>query len=179
MKQQVKMLHKKSKGGFTLIELILYVALVSIFISGAILFAWDIIYGSEKAAIQRQVNQNTRLVARRIAYEIRNASAINAVSASDLCLASADSARNPTHIYLSSEQIVMEWGGGSSDCTSMSNSETLTDTELTVDDLTFTDLSSGTDSYNIEYSFSISSTGDRIEFQKTQAYSGSAEVRSN
>src|SRR3989344_8835546 len=82
--------------GFTLIELILYIAIVGIFISGAILFAWDIIYGRVRSNAQQQVSQNLRLAGKRMIYEIRNASDVNSISASSLSLALTDPARNPT-----------------------------------------------------------------------------------
>lgn len=169
----------KLKQGFTLIELILYIALVSIFISGAILFSWDIIYGRVKSDVGQEVNQNLRLAAKRISYEIRNASAINSVVASDLCLASSTAARNPTRIYVSSGRLHIAWGGGTANCTSMTSDLPLTSNLVTVSGLTFTDRSSGTNSYNIEYSFTVSSTATRKEWQKSQSYSSSAEMRSN
>lgn len=168
-----------NQQGFTLIELILYIALVAIFISGAIFFSWDIIYGGKKSAVEREVNQNLRLASKRILYEIRNASAINSVSSSSLCLASTNALHNPTRIYVSSGRLHVAWGGGSSDCTSMANDQPITSNQVTVSELTFSDNSSGADSYNIGFSFTVSSSGTRQEWQKSEEYSGSAELRSN
>jgi len=169
---------KSSVNGFTLIELILYTALVSIIISGAILFAWDIIYGRVKSQVQQEVNQNLRLASKRIVYEVRNASDINSVGANDLCLASADSDRNPTKIYVSSGRLWIGWGGGSSDCTGLTNDEPLTTNLVSVSGLNFNDLSFG-ESKNIDFTITVESTGDRQEWQKSQTYSSSVEVRSN
>lgn len=162
-----------------MIELIIYIALVSIFISGAILFSWDIIYGSKKSEVHREVNQNMRYISKRISYEIRNASAINSVSSSDLCLASDDSNYNPTRIYLSGGNLHIAWGGGSSDCTGMVNDEILNSNVVSTTSLSFTDLSSGTDSYNVGFSFTVESSGVRQEWQRTESYSGAVELRSN
>ena len=169
----------KITKGFTLIELILYVALLSIFIGGAVLFAWDVIYGRVKSNVQQEVSHNLRYAGKRILYEIRNASAINSVSSSNICLASSNSARNPTRIYVSSSRLQIAWGGGSSDCTSMTNDEPISSNEVTVSSLTFTDLSSSTDSYNINFAITVDSTADREEWQRSQSYSSSAELRSN
>ena len=168
----------KLKSGFTLIELILYIALISIFITGAILFAWDIIYGGAKSEVQRDVNQNSRLISKRMIYEIRNSSAVNSVTTSDLCLASNTPARNPTRFYISAGRLYVAWGGGSTNCTSMTNNQPLTSNKVTVSGLTFTDRSSGTVSSNIQFSFTVSSTGIRQEWQKSQSYTGNAEIRS-
>ena len=172
-------LNIKTKKGFTLIELIIYIALISIFITGAILFAWDIIYGGAKSGVQREVNQNLRLINKRIAYEIRNSSAINSVAAGDLCLASATPIRNPTIIYVSNGQLYLAWGGGSANCTGMVNNQTLTSNKVSISGLSFINRTNGTNSFNIEYSFTVSSTGTRQEWQKSQSYNGDAEIRSN
>ena len=172
-------LNKKTNKGFTLIELILYIALISIFITGAILFAWDIIYGGAKSGVQREVNQNLRLVAKRIAYEIRNSSAINSITVGDLCLASSTPARNPTRIYVFNGQLYVAWGGGTINCTGMTNNQPLTSNKVSISGLVFTDRSSGSSSLNMEYSFTVTSSGTRQEWQKTKSYSGSTEIRSN
>lgn len=165
--------------GFSLVELILYVALVSIFITAAVLFAWDVIYGRVKSQVQREVSQNLRLVSKRITFEIRNASAVNSVSASDLCLASSDSSYNPTRIYLNSGRLRLGWGGGSGDCSELTSDEPLTSGEISVTDLAFTDLSSGSDSINIKFSVTVESSGGRKEWQMSETYSTSVELRSN
>jgi len=170
---------KSLVAGFTLIELILYIALVSIFISGAILFAWDIIYGGRKSAVQREINHNMRIVSKRIEYEVRNASSINTIGANDICLASAVAAHNPTHIYISGAQVRIGWGGGSSSCATVTNDEPLTESTVTASNLTFTDRSSGTASVHVGYAFTISSAGDRIEWQRSRDVSGSVELRGN
>lgn len=169
----------KNEYGFTLIELILYIALVSIFLTGAVLFTWDIVYGRVRSSIQQEANQNLRHVAKRISYEVRNASDINSLASGDLCLASSELSHNPTRIYLDSGLIKISWGGGSIDCSSMINDEALTSSDFEVTDLTFSNQSSGSDSYNIGFSFTIENTTDRVEWQTNQTYTGSSEMRSN
>ena len=171
-------LHSGEKG-FTLIELILYIALIAIFINGAILFAWDIIYGGAKSGVQREVNKNMRLASKRIEYELRNASGINSLASNSVCLSSATALRNPTRISVSSGQLRIGWGGGSSDCTGLTNDEPFTSNKVAVSDLQFTDNSSGSDSLNVDYALTIQSTGTRQEWQESQSYQGSVELRSN
>lgn len=166
------------QGGFTFLELILYIALIAIFISGSIVFAWDLILGQVKSRVQQEVTQNGRLAAQRLAYEIRNASSINSVSATSVCLASATDARNPTRFYLSGGQLRVAWGGGSVNCTSMTNDQPLTSNQVTVSGLNFTDRSNGA-SENIEFTFTVSATGTRQEWQDSQTYADTIELRSN
>lgn len=168
----------KNKAGFTLIEIILYIALVSIFISGAIHFAWDIVYARAKSGVEREVNENLRIASDRISYEIRNASAINSISSSSLCLGSSDATYNPILIYLSSGQVHLGWGGGSVNCTSLTNDVLLTSNNVTVSNLTFTSYSSAPATYNVAFSFTVDSTGTRSEWQKSQTYRSTVEMRS-
>jgi hypothetical protein len=170
---------KKYQAGFSLIEVILYMGLASLFVSSAIIFGWNIIYGGEKSAVQREVNQNLRLVSKRVEYEIKNASSVLSVSANSLCLASATAAHNPTRIYLSSGSVRVAWGGGSTNCTSMINDQPLTGQSVVVSSLVFTDRSSGVVSSHIGFNLTISSQGARQEWQKTASYAGSAEVRTD
>jgi len=91
IKKIKKLLAKKQQQGFTLIELILYIALLSIFLSGAIIFAWDVIYSREKAHAQRMVNQSASTAMMRIDYEIRNAETINSITPTQLVLSRSGS----------------------------------------------------------------------------------------
>jgi len=64
----------KNQKGFTLIEMLLYTAIIVIFLIGAISFGWNIIYGNAKSQNYQEVTQNLRFTVKRILYEIRNAS---------------------------------------------------------------------------------------------------------
>ncbi|MCH7730769.1 prepilin-type N-terminal cleavage/methylation domain-containing protein [Patescibacteria group bacterium] len=168
------------RAGFTLIELIIYIALVSIFISGAILFAWDIIYGRVKSGVQREVTQNLRLASKRLVYEIRNASGINSVSTSTISLVMDESDRNPTVFDVSGGRLRIGYGSGGS-CPSTSPCS-LTSNKVTVSNLAFTDLSSsGGESVNIQFTIALESNNPsgRQEWEKSQTYTTSVELRSN
>jgi len=162
-----------NEGGFTLIELILYIALISIFIGGAVQFAWDIIYGQAKSTTQQQVNHNLRLAAERVSFEIRNASNITSVTSSNLCLSTTD--RGPLAIYLETNQLKIGWGNS---CATPTNTYVLTGNRVSVTNLQFTDLST-TDTKNIKVSMTIENIGHRQEYQKTQTYTTTVELRSN
>lgn len=72
---------KKLKA-FTLIELIIYLTIVSIIVNTFVLFAWNIISRGEKNDRQEEVSSAAMLLSSKIKYEIRNAQDIN-VSSSD------------------------------------------------------------------------------------------------
>lgn len=163
---------KSANQGFTLIELILYIALITIFISSAILLAWDIIYGRVKSSVQQEVTQNLRLASKRIIYEVRNATDITLVEDTRLCLSSD---RNPLVFYLSSDRLMIGWGGS---CTLSTQNYALTSNQVTVSTLDFDDLSIS-NSKNIQFTITIESIGDRKEWERTQSYTSSVELRSN
>ena len=169
------------KKGFTLIEMILYVAIVSIFLGGVVQLAWNSIYGRVKAQVTENVNYASRFLGKRMEYEIRNASAINSIAAGSICLASSDSTRNPTRIYLSGSSVRIGWGGGVATCATTTNDVALTGTNVSVTSLVFTNLTSGVLRKHIQFTYTISqsATSGRKEYAASQSYEGSTEVRSH
>lgn len=164
-------------NGFTFIELILYIALISIFIGGAIQFAWNVIYSRIKSTTQQHVSQNIRFATKRLLFEIRNASGISSVTPSALTLTNSDTARSPTTFALTSGRLMI--GQGSSGSCPTTSPCTLTTNDVTVTNLTFTNLSSGSASLNVNVSLTITASGSHAEYQETQSATGSGEIRSN
>lgn len=159
-----------SQKGFTLIELILYIALVSIFITGAIFFAWDVVYGREKAFQQQIVEQNTRSALARVAYEIRHAEDIQSVPADQIVL---DNDGSTTTIALSEGTVQITTGdAGPYD---------LTSNQVEVTALSFTDLSSSDEnSKDINVSITVRQTQAAVsgQFEAQTTMSVSAELNS-
>lgn len=175
--QKAKFKNKHNQG-FTLIELILYVGIVSIVVTAAVTFAWNIIYSRVRSQIQVEVNQNMKLVANRIAYEIRTASDIATVSASTLSLENDDLARNPTEVSIASNKIMIGYGSAG-DCPTTNPCE-LTSNNIVANSLTFTDLSS-TNAKNVKFSFELSylNLDNLNEYDSSAQYTTSVTVRSN
>ncbi|NCQ54699.1 MAG: hypothetical protein COU65_01910 [Candidatus Pacebacteria bacterium CG10_big_fil_rev_8_21_14_0_10_42_12] len=165
-----------SESGFTLIELILYIGIFSIFISGAVLFGWNMIYSQVKAQTQREVSQNLRLISEKISYEVRDADGINSITTNSISLSNADPSRNPTTIDTSAGMIRI--GAGSTGNCPASNPCPISSSHL-ASQITFQDLSSLPESIFVGYSITVESTGSREEWQKTQSFQGGTEVRSN
>lgn len=177
-----KNIEKRQQAGFSLIEMILYVAIVSIFLTAAIYYGWSSIYGRIKSQVQLDVNYNLNLITSRFGYEIKNAKSINSLSATDLCLEMSPTPRNPTRFYLSSGVLRVAWGGGSGDCTSMTNDEPLSSDSVNISNLLFTNLSSGGgETKNVKYGITVENVNpsNRSEWEASQSYSSSVELRSN
>jgi len=168
----------KLNAAFTLIEMILYIGLVSIFISGAISFAWDIIYSRVKSGVQEEVNQNLRLATKRLAYEIRSAESVNSTSGSVLSLQNNNPVLDPTVFSLDNGKLTIAQGSAGSCPTSSPCS--LTSNKVEVTNLLFTDLSSpGGKSANVSYTITIQSNnnGSSQAYQKSQTYTSSYELK--
>jgi len=64
----------KNEKGFTLVELIIYIAIVSLILVLSSSFAWDIIQGNTKADSFREVQQNARFVMEKVSRSLREGS---------------------------------------------------------------------------------------------------------
>jgi hypothetical protein len=173
---------KKSKtqnmGGVTLVEVILYLAIGSIFMIGVVAFGAQVINVRIKSRVQQEVIANSRLVMKRIAVEIRNATAITSLTPQSLSLTYADSARNPTVIAKSGNRITIGWGSAAPCPTS--SPCFLTSSKVSVDKLLFANMSDGGGkSVNVKYELEVSklNPGGRAEWSYTQNSKGSAEVK--
>ena len=76
----------RNQQGLTLIEVVIYMAIVSTLLTVAIFFAWDIIGGQTKSYVITEVNQNSRYIIDKISKDIRQATILNSVSATSLSM---------------------------------------------------------------------------------------------
>lgn len=153
--------------GFTLIELIIYVAIVSTVVTAAVYFSWDIIFGQIKSEVAQEVQQNSRIALDRMSYEIRRAKAINSVGTS-LSLTMQDD--TVTVFDIASEQLrINEDGAGAA---------ALTASRVRVTNLTFTDRSTG-DSKHVQINMTISHVNPESveQWDKTESFETSVELR--
>jgi len=77
---------KSSRSGFTLIELMIYLAIVSIMLVSISYLILDIIGGQTKSYAKSEVNQNLRFIANHLNKDIRSAQAIGSLTADTLIL---------------------------------------------------------------------------------------------
>ena len=163
--------------GFTLIELILYMALVSIVLAALIPFALNIIGGSAKSSAQQEVFSQGRFVSERIKYEIRNASGITSVGNTSITLTNFAPDTNTVITLIEGKMTVNKNGAGVVDLNS-------NDTVITCpSNICFTNYTSGDNkTKHIQFKITMDDNfgSSRQEYQ-VPAFDieGSAEVRSN
>lgn len=165
---------KKNQKGFTLIELILYVALVTIILSALVPFAWNTVETGVKSSVQQEVNANVRYISERIKYEIRNSTGINSVSATSISLSTSTPVTNPTIIDLSGGNIRIKQGAGSP--------VNLNSVNTVINSLTFANYSSGDNkTKHVRFIITVAAqyAAVRQEYQDSVVAEGSSEVRNN
>jgi type II secretory pathway pseudopilin PulG len=107
---------KQNIKGFTLIELIIYISLVSMVMVGIITFSLNVIYSGDKSNIRREVQQNGLFAMERVINEIKGANDINVgLSTFDtdpgvLSLEHNDPTKDPTTIDVSNGYLQITQG---------------------------------------------------------------------
>jgi type II secretory pathway pseudopilin PulG len=163
-------------NGFSLIEVIVYVALLSLILAGFVSVAWNLIYSQVKADTQQELNYQLRSASQRIGFEIRNASAINSITSTSVSLAQTEAGRNPTVIDFTGGRIRIGWGSSGA-CPTTSPCY-LTGGPVTISAFSFTNLTSGV-SANVSYTFTGTTTGSSSEHQGTQTIQSAAELQTD
>lgn len=171
------LIKKKDKNGFTLLELILYMALVAMMMSYLTPMAWNMILGSKKVVTQQELSTQARFVAERIKYEIRNARDITAVTSNSITLIASDSSRNPVIIDRDATTKKIRIKLGAAPYVNLNSADT------DVESLTFSNYSSvaTTKSKHVGFRFTMDTNYDsqRKEYYQSTTIESSAEVRSN
>lgn len=167
------------KLAFTLIELLLYMALVGIFLTAATTSMWDIILGNTKSSVEQEVQESLRYASHRLSFEIRNANSIGASSDFGVNLATTSGAvlslnssapNNPTEFQVDSGLLQIKQGSG--DWT------TITSSALEVTNLVFTNLTDDS-SENVQFTVTVNylNPGDRSELEKSATFESASQLR--
>ncbi len=166
---------RDSNRGFTFIELIIYISIVTMMMTTIIPFAWNIIEGGAKSSTEQEVFSNARYISERIKYEIRNAAGINSVAATSISLIASPSANNPTVIDLSGGNIRIKQGSA--------NAINLNSQNASISALNFTNFTSADNkTENIQFTITVNASyaaTRRQEYLESTTIQGSAEVRGN
>jgi len=175
---------KTNSLGFTFIELILYLGIVTIVLMAIVPFGITVIASGAKSSTQQEVYDQSRLVSEKLLQQIRGSNGINtgssnfdvniASSAGQLSLSQADSTANPTIIDVSGGKIRIKRGTGVA--------TTLNSTNTTVSSLVFTNYSSSDGkSKNVGFVMTIianyNSAGQ--QYQESVTVRSDGELRSN
>ena len=155
---------------FTLIELLLYVAIISIVLSAILPIGLSVVQSSIKNSIYQELGSVARNVLERIKYEIRNASYISSVNANSITVIN-DSGASLT-IDSTGGKVRINIGNGPVD---------ITPYNTYVESLIFTDGTSVDDkSKNIQIQMKLRtnySNSDRIDFKSEIILLTSVELR--
>ncbi len=169
-------LNGKTRNGFGLVELILYVAILSLIAGSLIQVTWAMVYGQKKSENQQELYWNLKFVSQKISDEIKRATSITVVNNNQLMITSMDNTRNPIQIVFSNGAIKMGVGAvGSCSIVSMCD---LTSNGVEVTGASFVDLSSADlKSRNININLEMRTKGDREEYIISNSILTSVEVR--
>lgn len=101
---------------FTLIELIIYIGIVSAILLVAVNFGWQVVYGNVKSQAIREVQQNSRLAMEKIANSVLAASDIDTPalgnSHTELELIMQEAGISPTIFEVDDNTLTMKQGTG-------------------------------------------------------------------
>ncbi len=168
------------KSGYTLIEVILYMALVSIFLTAVVSMGWGVIRNGAKSETQQEVFGAARYISERIKYEIRNAADLDVAGSTfgsnpgtlSLCTSAGCATKNK--INVTSSQVMITVGAASP--------VAIQPTDTKVTDLTFTNYtSSNNKTKHVAFTLTVTQlySGTSQTFKADISLRSSAEVRSN
>ena len=165
--------------GFTLIETLLYIAIIGTAVTSFVFFAFSISEPRNKTYVVQEVQANMRTATSLISQRIREATGVNvdsSVFGSDpgvLSLVMADSSINPTVIDLSEDDGILRIIEGAA------NAVAITSSEVNVINLVFANLAPGGERESIRVAITIefnNSSGD-VEFDYTQNATTTITIR--
>jgi type II secretory pathway pseudopilin PulG len=169
------MKQKLSQTGFTLLELLLYVAIVGMLLLALAYFFVGTASTRIGGQIENDVNQQATFAMETITQTIRNSDSITApaanVSGAQLTLAMTPSTVSPTIFALSSGVLTIKEGAGTV--------VPLTSSSVVVSNLTFSNASKASTPGSVQISFTMasSSTSNRSEFSYSKTFTTTASVR--
>ena len=130
-----------NKAGYTIVELIIYIALIGTLVSGIVLYSLSVTSARNKNYVAQEVQANGRFVLDVIGQRIRAATGVNAGSSTFdfdpgvLSLSMSDSGKDPTIIDLTANDGQLQITEG------VSSAVSLTSDEVKVTNLVFTNKS--------------------------------------
>lgn len=184
-KNNIKSRRGKSSAGFTLIEALIYITIVSGVLIMASVFAWDVIGGKTKSQSTQEVGANSRVIMDRLVKEIRQAKDINTGSSfgvnlalpanagRKLSLATKDTTTNPTEFSVANNVLTIRQGA-------TGIAYALSSNQVKISDLTFQNLSTASDkTKNIKINLIIEHLNpqSRQEYGATDSLETTVELR--
>lgn len=169
-------LFKKKLDGFTLVELLIYAAVVTVLLAVAATFFWQIIEGNIKTEANQEVEQNASFAMEKIVAAAKKASLIaepaNPGDQTDYLILTMPTPLEPVEFRLSNGQITIREG--------TTSAYPITADSVTVTQLRFTNLTAGTSSgetIKIEMTVSYKNPANRPEYSAVINLENSVSLR--
>lgn len=169
---------KNKNSGFTLIETLIYIAIIGGVVAAFVSFSISITNSRNKTYVVQEVQANTRVALDLITQKIQSASGINIVSSTFdtdpgiLSLSMTSSTLNPTIIGLSANDGLLEIKQGNTAST------TIISDEVFVSNLIFTNLTASSTRENIRVNMTINFVSSTdVEFNYDQSIQTSVSLR--
>lgn len=163
------------RQGFTLIETLLYLSIISLMVGTIAAFYFLMQQVSIKAKVVTEVESQGDFALDYLTREIQNANSITspglATNGTSLTISCPDITRNPVVVSLAGDRLQIIEAGGTP--------EFLTSERVRVDNIAFSNLSYGTDPevIRIEMTLSYKSDSNRNEYQYQSVFNTTAMVR--
>lgn len=165
-------MYLKKKKGFTIIELVIYTAIVTVVLLVISSFIIDIMSSKSKAMAIQEVNQNGRFIINKISIEARKAKSIVSLASNSMTLSYPSSSNEIFSFDTGNKKITMQIG--SNPAVDLSTN----DVEITSG--SFTDLSSR-HSKNVKVSFTVAykNIGGGNQFDYSKTFETTLELRAD
>lgn len=164
-----------NKKSMTLVEVVLYVAIVVMFMTALMSYVFMIINGRAKSKAQEEVQDNLELVIKKLEYEIKNASLVSS-STNAILITSSQPGRANSTFRLEAESVL--FGVGDSGQCPAVNPCFLTSNRVQVTNFEVTQSTSSTSNSIIHYEITIQykdNNNDKLRYSESQ--SGSVYIR--
>jgi type II secretory pathway pseudopilin PulG len=173
----MRLIQNKKMSAFTLVEILLYISIVSVMMGVISIFMFSILQSQAKFKTISEVDQQGIQVAQIISQAIRNSNGITAPiqgnSGSSLTLGFADSAKNPTVFNSNGNNLQIKEGTDAI--------IPLTNSKVSISGLSFSNLSLTNTPGTVKFQFTISyiNLSGRNEYDYSKTFYGSAGLRFN
>jgi type II secretory pathway pseudopilin PulG len=165
--------------GFTLLEAIIYIALIGFVLTSVTMFSYEFVTGQAKAAALEAVAREGRFANSRMAIEVRSAASIDVASSTfgshpgELTLETDDAGTDPTVFSVTDGTLYIQQGAGPQ--------LALTSSAVNVTDFTVDNLSSGTKTKAVRISLTLEyvNVGNLTDLAAESTYLVTARVRKN
>jgi len=171
--------NRKLQNGFTLIEVLIYIAIIGMVTSSFIVFSISVSNSRSKTYVVQEVQANMRTAVNIISQKLRASNGVNigvstlGVDPGFLSLSMASSTLSPTIIGLNQDNGILGIKEGTSATTS------ITSDEVKVTNLVFTDVTgpSARENIRVEITIEFNNIGTDVEYNYTQNLQTAVSLR--